>query len=99
MFDDTGVNVILENSERLRQTVVFDEQRLVVDVAEMRKLLEESGSETEGIYILFGGFMKQPGVGGCGEMVYADLAELTGEQYEIEYESVMDALSWIVKML
>ena len=43
--------------------------------------------------------MKQPGVGGCGEMVYADLAELTGEQYEIEYESVMDALSWIVKML
>lgn len=99
VFDDTGVNVILENSERLRQTVVFDEQKLVVDVAEMRKLLEESGSETEGIYILFGGFMKQPGVGGCGEMVYADLAELTGEQYEIEYESVMDALSWIVKML
>lgn len=99
VLDDTGVNVIIEDSERLRQTVVFDEHRVVVDVQEMYRLLGESGSETEGIYILFGGFMKQPGVGGCAEMVYADLAEMTGERYEIEYESSLDALGWIVKML
>lgn len=99
VFDDTGANVIIEDSERLRQTVVFDEHRVVVDVEEMYRLLEESGSDTEGIYILFGGFMKQPGVGGGGEMVYTDLAQLTGERYEMEYETSLDALAWIVKML
>lgn len=43
--------------------------------------------------------MKQPGVGGCGEMVYTDLAELTGERIEIGYESNLDLLAWVVKML
>lgn len=99
VFDDTGVNVILKDSDRLRQTVAFDEHRVFIDVQEMREMLTESGSETEGIYILFGGFMKQPGVGGCCDMVYTDLAELTGERYEIEYETSLDPLAWIVKML
>ncbi len=99
VFDDTGVNVILRDSDRLRQAVTFDEQNVFVDVQKMQELLEESGSETEGIYILFGGFMKQPGVGGCGEMVYTDLAELTGERIEIGYESNLDLLAWVVKML
>lgn len=99
VFDDTGVNVILKDSERLRQAVTFDEHRVFVDVREMQEMLGESGSETEGIYILFGGFMKQPGVGGCGEMVYTDLAKLTGERCEIEYETSLDPLAWVVKML
>ena len=91
--------MILEDSERLRQAVTFDEENVFVDVREMRNMLEESGSKTEGIYILFGGFMKQPGVGGGGNMVYTDLAELTGEQAEIEYETNLDLLAWVVKML
>ena len=99
VFDDSGIRVILEDSERLRQAVTFDEENVFVDVREMRNMLEESGSKTEGIYILFGGFMKQPGVGGGGNMVYTDLAELTGEQAEIEYETNLDLLAWVVKML
>ena len=99
VFDDTGVNVILRDSERLRQAVTFDEHKVYVDVEEMQGLLEESGSGTKGIYILFGGFMKQPGVGGGGDMVYTDLSKLTGERAEISYESNLDALAWVVKML
>ncbi len=99
VFDDTGVNVILEDSERLRQAVTFDKKKVFVDTVKMRELLEECGSETEGIYIMFGGFMKQPGVGGGGDMVYTDVAELTGERVEIGYESNLDALAWVVKML
>lgn len=99
VLDDTGAKVILHDSERLRRAVTFDEQKVFVDVREVRDMLRESGSETTGIYILFGGFMKQPGVGGGGDMVYADLAELTGERIEIGYESNLDLLAWVVKML
>ena len=99
VFDDTGCHVILQDSERLRQAVTFDEHKVYVDVPEMKDMLEESGSQTEGIYIMFGGFMKQPGVGGCCDMAYAGLSELSGEQAEIAYESNMDLLAWIVKMI
>lgn len=99
VLDDTGANVILNDSGRLRQAVTFDEHKVYVDVEKLKSLLEESGSGTEGIYILFGGFMKQPGVGGGGDIVYADLTELTGERVEIGYESNLDALAWVVKMI
>lgn len=99
VFDDTGIHVILSDSERLRGAVTFDDHRVYVDVDEMQELLRETGSGAEGIYILFGGFMKQPGVGGCCEMVYADLGDFTGERYVIEYETTLDPFAWVVKML
>lgn len=95
VFDDTGVRVILEDSERLRRAVTFDEQKVSIETKAFGEMLAESGSSTEGVYILFGGFMKQPGVGGGGNMVYADLAELTGDKAEIAYDGKRDALTWV----
>lgn len=101
VFDDTGCHVILPDSERLRQAVAFDERRVYVDAREMQDMLEECGAKTEGIYILFGGFMKQPGVGGCCDMVYVDCSELesSGGWARIGYETNMDLLGWIMKMV
>ncbi|RKJ44475.1 transcriptional regulator [bacterium 1XD8-76] len=99
ILDDTGVHVILEDSEKLRRAVTFDEEKVTVRTEEMFHLLEESGTQTEGIYILFGGFMKQPGVGGGGDMVYADISQFIGEQTEIAYEKSVDATTWIFMMM
>lgn len=97
VLDDTGTHVIMEDSERLRQAVTFDKEIVTVKVDEMQEMLEECGSSTEGIYILFGGFMKQPGVGGGGNMVYMDVSQLAGDKLEMEYDNHMDVLTWIVK--
>ena len=99
VLDDTGARVILRDSEKLRRTVSFDESRVVVRTEEMLELLEECGAQTEGIYIVFGGFMKQPGVGGGGDVVYADISQFTGEELEIAYEKYVDATAWIFMMM
>ena len=97
--DDTGAHVILEDSEKLRRAVTFDEEKVTVRTAEMFDLLEESGAQTEGIYILFGGFMKQPGVGGGGDIVYADISQFIGDQTEIAYEKSVDATTRIFMLM
>lgn len=99
IFDDTGAHVILEDSEKLRRAVTFDEEKVTVRTAEMFDLLEESGAQTEGIYILFGGFMKQPGVGGGGDIVYADISQFIGDQTEIAYEKSVDATTRIFMLM
>ncbi len=98
VLDDTGSR-LLDDSERLRHAVCIYEDKVAVRTEEMAELLKECGAETEGIYILFGGFMKQPGVGGGSNIVYADMAQLNGERLEIAYEKNMDATVWIFMMM
>lgn len=96
VLDDTGFRVILKDSFELRQAISFDEYKVTIETRALEDILEESGSPTRGIYIVFGGFMKQPGVGGGGNMVYADLAELSGEKVEIAYDRRRDVRTWVL---
>lgn len=99
VYDMSGKRMLLEDSERLRRAVTFDRETVYIRGEELEELLAEKGVEEEEFFVLFGGFMKQPGIGGGGDYIYVERAALDEGITKIEYEHCMDWMVWMIKVL
>lgn len=85
---------LLEDSDELREAVTFDKKNVYIDCQRFDKLLVEHDVLEREFYILFGGFQKLPGIGGCSDCVYVEYNEGT-QQMIIPYQSQRDTI-WTV---
>lgn len=85
---------LMEDSDELRKAVTFDKKNVYIDCQQFDKLLVENDVSEREFYILFGGFQKLPGIGGCCDCVYVEYNEGT-QQMIIPYNSQRDTI-WTV---
>lgn len=72
--------VEIKNPAALARAVQIEADEVVVDVRAVRELLEAQGEYLESYFLLFGGYMKLPGIGGGGNAVYVRDREREGNR-------------------
>ncbi len=97
IYDEQGRMLLLDINDGQAGIVTFDEDSVYIRAEELKALLLENGIEEEILFVVFGGFMKLPGMGGGCDCVYVEQEELTGETIEIAYERNTDYMSEILK--
>ena len=80
LMNDTGEMWMLYDSEELRNAFYADGQNVHIDRKAMDSILQEYGITEKNFYLSFGGYMKIPGIGGGGSLVYVDFS---GENEEL----------------
>lgn len=85
------VMYLIEDSDELRSAVAFDDNNVYIDCEKFDKLLAKNDVSEREFYILFGGFQKLPGIGGCADCVYVEYGG-ESEQMVIPYDSQGDSV-------
>lgn len=85
---------LIKDSEELRRTVTFDKKHVYIDCQQFDDLLAKNDVTEREFYILFGGFQKLPGIGGCADCIYVKYGKEEG-QMVIPYDSQGDTI-WSV---
>ena len=80
LMNETGEMWMLYDSEELRKAFYADGQNVHIDRKAMDSILQEYGIADNTFYLSFGGYMKIPGIGGGGSLVYVDFS---GENEEL----------------
>ena len=73
LMNDTGEMWMLYDSEELRNAFYADGRNVYIDPKAMGRIIQEYGITENTFYLSFGGYMKIPGIGGGGSLVYVDL--------------------------
>lgn len=98
---DGGRQIIHEN-EAFDQAIEARDSGLLVNNRRVKELLGKNGEcEYSGEYwIYYGGFMKLPGTGGGGDLLYYPLAEMDGEMTLVPYnqkDTLTELIDWVWK--
>lgn len=72
LMSDAGEMWMLYDSEELRNAFYADGQNVHIDRKAMDSVLREYDITENTFYLSFGGYMKIPGIGGGGSLVYVD---------------------------
>ncbi len=80
LMNETGEMWMLYDSEELRNAFYADGQNVHIDRKAMDSILQKYGIAENTFYLSFGGYMKIPGIGGGGSLVYVDFS---GENEEL----------------
>ena len=80
LLNDAGEMWMLYDSEELRNAFYADGQNVHIDRKAMDSILQQYGIADNTFYLSFGGYMKIPGIGGGGSLVYVDFS---GENEEL----------------
>ena len=91
---ENGNVTFVDYSDTLLQMISYDDEHVYVDNAAFDSFLRENNAAGE-IYIVFGGFLKLPGIGGRG---YSCLYRNNSEEKitQIPYENDED--DWLIKL-
>ena len=91
---ENGNVTFVDYSDALYQMISYDNDHVYVDSAAFDSFLRENNAAGE-IYIVFGGFLKLPGIGGHG---YSCLYENVNDEktVQIPYENYED--NWFIKL-
>lgn len=99
IYDMKDERVLVEDGERVRKEVSFDEDYIYVKEEFLQELVRDSGVEMENICIFCGGYYKLPGIGGGGGFGYVTGENRQGGTYVLAYESLEDVFSVILKYM
>lgn len=80
LMNDAGQMWMLYDSEELRNAFYADGQNIHIDRKAMDRILQKYEITESTFYLSFGGYMKIPGIGGGGSLVYVDYS---GENEEL----------------
>lgn len=80
LMNDAGEMWMLYESEELRSAFYVDGQNVHIDRKAMDSILRKYEITENTFYLSFGGYMKIPGIGGGGSLVYVDYS---GENEEL----------------
>lgn len=80
LMNDAGKMWMLYDSEELRSAFYPDGQNVHIDRKAMDSILRKYDISENTFYLSFGGYMKIPGIGGGGSLVYVDYS---GENEEL----------------
>lgn len=80
LMNDSGEIWLLYDSEELRSAFYADGQNVHIDRKAMDSILQKYDITESAFYLNFGGYMKVPGIGGGGSLVYVDYS---GENEEL----------------
>lgn len=91
---ENGEVTFVDHSDALRQMVSFDDSYVYVDREAFDSFLYESNAEGE-IYIVFGGFLKLPGIGGGG---YSCLYQNDTEEKTVQISYENHEEDWLIQL-
>lgn len=72
ILSDENEFVEINNKAALYQAIEIGQKEVMVDQRAMNQIFEEQEIHLDSYFILFGGFIKMPGIGGGGNAVYVD---------------------------
>ncbi len=72
ILSDENKFVEISNKTALHRAIEIGEDEVKVDQKAMNHIFEEQEIQLDSYFILFGGFIKMPGIGGGGNAVYVD---------------------------
>lgn len=98
VFDSTGTEQLLEDSDELRQAISIDEETVYVDREMMNSLFDAQGLQPDLFFIYFGGYYKLPGIGGGGNGVFCCPEDFQGDM-EIPYQGKEDIWTLLFRYL
>lgn len=96
LVHDGAGRLLSQDMERLGKIISYDDRFVYVDREAFEQLLRESQADTgDGIFIVFGGFQKFPGVGGNADSCQypGDVEDGDGTMVKIPYEKRKDSLA------
>ncbi|MDE5866033.1 MAG: transcriptional regulator [Lachnospiraceae bacterium] len=79
LMNDAGEMWMLYDSEELRSAFYTDGQNVHIDRKAMDSILRKYDITENTFYLSFGGYMKIPGIGGGGSIVYVDYSGENGK--------------------
>lgn len=96
LVHDGAGRLLSQDMERLEKIISYDDRFVYVDREAFEQLLRENQADTgDGIFIVFGGFQKLPGVGGNADSCQypGDVEDGDGTMVRIPYEKRKDSLA------
>lgn len=102
LYSYDSTEVIFQNNKEFDSAITMKESGLMVDNKKIKEMLskEEKYDEKESYWIYFGGFMKQPGIGGGGDVVEYSPGNETEDMTFIscnEKGRISEIIEWILK--
>ncbi len=99
VYDQTGKQALVEDSEELHSAVHIAEENIYVDMEAFRELLPEANRKDDMAVLFFDSFYKLPGIGGGGNAAIIDLKDKEQTQVIPYIKGDKDIFIWLFKYL
>ncbi|MDE6625910.1 MAG: M56 family metallopeptidase [Lachnospiraceae bacterium] len=99
VYNVTGHVRLVEDCSALREVIRIENGEVCIDRKGFERILADQDIEEEIVLLYFGGFSKLPGVGGGGDAVLIDRAEVSDEQAIQCIGGKIDLKVWLSRLL